>query len=166
MSIKTNIVFLCFWITLWVIPGRATTTPAGEKAGQAAASATATPEIEGRGEGFQPEGKAAAQEEECPATFGPIITDTAIPIDKGRFALQPTFGLSFITNSLTQSWRRVSAGGDFQSFGMDWKFTYGLWNNLEVFVVIPYGHNWASNVNRRVPKGSAMPVSAASAISI
>ena len=81
----------------------------------------------------------------CPATFGPIITDTAIPIDKGKFAVQPTFGMSFATNSLTQSWRRVSAGGDFKSFGMDYKFTYGLCNNLEVFMVVPFANNWAGS---------------------
>ncbi|MBU4355941.1 MAG: transporter, partial [Proteobacteria bacterium] len=88
--------------------------------------AAAASEIGGRGEGFRPEEKEGAKEDECPATFGPIITDTAIPIDKGKFAIQPTWGLSFVTDSLTQSWRRVSAGGNFKSFGMDWKFTYGL----------------------------------------
>jgi hypothetical protein len=94
-----------------------------------------------------------AKEDECPSTFGPIITDTAIPIEKGKFAIQPTFGLSFVTNSLTQSWRRVSAGGDFKSLGMSAKFTYGLWNNLEVYTVIPYIHNWASNVTEPGPNG-------------
>jgi hypothetical protein len=116
----------------------------------------------GRGEGFQPEGKEAAKEEgkkeeakedECPATFGPIIADTAIPIEKGKFAVQPTFGLGFTTNSFSPSWRRIPAGGDFQSFGMSWKFTYGLWNNLEVYTVIPYIHNWAGNVNEPGPNG-------------
>jgi hypothetical protein len=131
-------------------------------AGWAAPDSTAAPALEGRGEGFRPEGqegakdegkKEEAKEDECPATFGPIITDTAIPIEKGKFAVQPTFGLSFITNSLTQSWRRVSAGGNFQTFGMDWKFTYGLWNNLEVFVVVPYVHNWAGSVDEPGPNG-------------
>lgn len=70
----------------------------------------AASEDEGRGEGFRPERKEEAKEgekkeerkeDECPATFGPIITDTAIPIEKGKFAIQPTFGLSFVTNSLT-----------------------------------------------------------------
>jgi hypothetical protein len=124
--------------------------PAGQKKIVTAA------EDEGRGEGFRPEGKEAAKEgekkeekkeDECPATFGPIITDTAVPIEKGKFAIQPTFGLSFVNNSLTQSWRRVSAGGNFQTFNMSWKFTYGLMNNLEVYTVIPYIHNWASNVD-------------------
>ncbi len=97
-------------------------------------------------EADQEKGKEGANgEEECPATFGPIITDTAVPIEKGQFAVQPTFGLSFVTDSLTQSWRRVSAGGNFKSFGMEWKFTYGLINNLEVFVVVPFFHNWVTN---------------------
>lgn len=119
----------------------------------------AAEEAGGRGEGFQPEKEEAKgetkQEEkaECPSTFGPIITDTAIPIEKGKFAIQPTFGLSFTTNNFTQSWRRVSAGGDFQSFIMPWKFTYGLINNLEVYVVVPYIHNWASNVKELGPNG-------------
>jgi hypothetical protein len=126
-----------------------------------AAPATTPEELSGRSEGFRPEQeecktetkKEEAKEEECPSTFGPIITDTAIPIDKGMFAIQPTFAMSFITNSLTQNWRRVPAGGNFKSFGMDWKFTYGLWNNLEVFVVVPYVHNWASRVEERGPNG-------------
>ena len=105
---------------------------------------------EGRGEGFQPEPPG----EECPSTFGPIITDTAIPLEKGKFAVQPTFGLGFVTNRFSPNWRRVSARGDFQSFSMDYKFTYGLWNNLEVFVVIPYRHNWAGSVNDPGPQGA------------
>jgi len=99
------------------------------------------------------EKKEEAKEDECPATFGPIITDTAIPIEKGKFAIQPTWGLSFVTHNFSPSWRRVSAGGDFQSFGMSWKFTYGLINNLEVYAVIPYIHNWAGNANERGPQG-------------
>jgi hypothetical protein len=98
--------------------------------------------LDGRGEGFQPEPFGA----ECPATFGPIITDTAVTIEKGMFAVQPTFGLSFVTHRFNKDWERLSAGGDFVSFAMEWKLTYGLLNNLEVFVVIPYVHNWASNV--------------------
>lgn len=103
-------------------------------------------------EGAQ-ENKGEAKEDECPSTFGPIITDTAIPIEKGKFAIQPTWGLGFVTNTFSPSWRRISAGGDFQSFGMSWKFTYGLFNNLEVYAVIPYIHNWAGNVKEVGPNG-------------
>ena len=106
-------------------------------------------------EGAKEEGKKEETEEkkgepkgdECPSTFGPIITDTAVPIEKGKFAVQPTWGLSFTTHNFSPSWRRVSARGDFQSFGMSWKFTYGLWDNLEVYTVIPFIYNWAGDVN-------------------
>jgi hypothetical protein len=126
----------------------------GWTVGAAVAASEGTPsgevcEKEGRGTGFKPEPFG----EVCIATFGPIITDTAVPIEKGMFAVQPTFGLSFITSRFNKDWERVSAGGDFTSFAMEWKFTYGLLNNLEVFVVIPYIHNWASNVAEPGPRG-------------
>ena len=127
--------------------------PAKEAAASAEKEAEAGEETEGRGEGFETKAEEEKKGVECPATFGPIITDTAVPIDKGKFAIQPTFYMSFVTKSLTQNWRRVSAGGDFKSFNMDWKFTYGLWDNLETFVVIPYSHNWANNVNEAGPNG-------------
>jgi hypothetical protein len=128
-------------------------------AGESKTPATAVGKDEGKApeKGEAKEGGEAKQEEakegECPATFGPIITDTAVPIDKGKFAIQPTFGLGFVTNSLTQSWRRASAGGDFKTFGMDWKFTYGLFNNLEVFIVVPFVQNWAGSVKEPGPNG-------------
>jgi hypothetical protein len=140
------------WLTsAWVSPVSAAEGP--NKASSKPAVVEGEIQFEGRGEGFRPEEKEEAKEEECPATFGPIITDTAVPIDKGMFAIQPTWGLSFVTNGLTPSWRRVSAGGNFKSFVMDWKFTYGLWNNLEVFVVVPYVHNWANRVDEPGPNG-------------
>lgn len=138
---------LIYTATGWINPASATEDKA--KANTKLAAVERDIKLEGRGEGFEPE----VAKDECPATFGPIITDTAIPIEKGQFAVQPTFGLSFATNNFSPSWRRVSAGGNFKTFGMDWKFTYGLWDNLEVFVVIPYAHNWADSVDEPGPKG-------------
>ena len=95
-----------------------------------------------------PEGRQEeAKEEECPATFGPLITDTAIPTDTGKFVIQPTIGFTAVTNNFTDSWRRVSAGGSFYSYEMSLKLTYGLFKNMEVYTVIPYIHNWASSVD-------------------
>ena len=146
--------FCCGWLaTGWLNP-----VIAAEDKEKAISKPTAVEgeiQFEGRGEGFQPE----PAKDECPSTFGPIVTDTAIPIEKGKFALQPTFGLSFTTNNFSPSWRRISAEGDFKSFGMSLKFTYGLWNNLEVYAVIPYIHNWANNVQEPGPRGSAPPIS-------
>ena len=128
----------------WLVAGWLNPAFAADDKDQGTAKPAAAGEIQsgGRGEGFQPE----CAQDECPTTFGPIITDTAIPVEKGKFVIQPTFGMSFVTNSLTQSWRRVSAGGNFKTYSMYWKFTYGLWNNLEAFVVIPYVQNWAGSV--------------------
>jgi len=163
MNLKAGIVLLCLGMTLWATPGwpvmpppGAITPPAGEK--EAPAAARAAEEVGGRGEGFQPEAKEETKEgekkeDECPATFGPIITDTAVPLDKGKFAIQPTFGLGFVTRAFSPGWRRISPGGNFRSFGMDWKFTYGLIDNLEVFVVLPYAYNWATGVTPPGPKG-------------
>jgi hypothetical protein len=150
------LILVLLWGSVVSLAPAAAAREEGQPAGKVAAE-----EIGGRGEGFQPEGKEEAKEgkkeeakeDECPATFGPIITDTAVPIEKGKFAVQPTFGLSFVTHSLTQSWRRVTAGGNYKTYGMDCKFTYGLLNNLEVFVLVPYIHNWADNVNEPGPNG-------------
>ncbi|MEW6387167.1 MAG: transporter [Thermodesulfobacteriota bacterium] len=146
-----NLILVCLALLLMVLAtplaGWAAAEASASEEGKAA-SQKAAPE-EGRGEGFQPEPPG----EECPATFGPIITDTAIPIDKGKFAVQPTFGVGFVTRTFSPNWRRVSAGGNFYSFSMDYKFTYGLWDNLEVFVVVPYLLNWANGVNTPGPEG-------------
>jgi hypothetical protein len=141
------------WCCLWLLAaGWLTPVFAAEEQGQG----SSTPKVV-EGEIQFEKGKESCPpkeaKEECPSTFGPIITDTAIPIDKGKFAIQPTFALSFTNNTFTPNWRRVSAGGDYKSFGMSWKFTYGLWNNLEVYGVIPYVHNWAGNVNEPGPNG-------------
>ena len=39
-------------------------------------------------------GKGEGREEKCPVTFGPIISDTAVPIDTGKLSVQSTFGLT------------------------------------------------------------------------
>ena len=111
---------------------------------------------EGKGEGKE-EGKEGGEGEakgnEFPCTFGPIITDTAVPIDKGKFAVQPTFFLGFLHGVFNRNWHPVSASGNFQSFQVYWKFTYGLTNNMEVYVIIPYIHKWASDVDAPGPRG-------------
>ena len=117
-------------------------TAGGEKA--ATAEGTSPPHIEatGRGQGFEPEAE-ATKGPEIPATFGPLVTDTAIPAEKGSFAIQPTFAYSRVLDNFSHHWGRTSTDGDYQSFAMDYKLTYGLIENLEVFVDIPFAYNWA-----------------------
>jgi hypothetical protein len=101
----------------------------------------------------EPPAPEASKGAAIPVTFGPIVTDTAIPAEKGKFLIQPILGFSFVNNIFNENWKRASAGGNFQSFFMDWKLTYGLIENMEVFVVIPYAHNWARKVFSAGPNG-------------
>jgi hypothetical protein len=124
-------------------PDKEAAAAAEEKAGAGEAEG-------GRGEGFEtcPPG------EECPATFGPIIADSAIPIARGKFAIQPTWGLFFVTDVFSPNWRRESAGGNYTSFNQLVKLSYGLWENLEINVQMnTYEHRWARNVNEPGPRG-------------
>lgn len=148
-----KVVFLLALMLCWAtVPSSwSWAAPSPAAAAEPAAAMASTPEAE---QG-QP-----TEEPACPATFGPIITDTAVPIDKGAFAIQPTFGTSFVVNAFTPSWRRATAGGNFSSFSMDWKLTYGLWDNLEVFVVVPFVQNWAHDVNEPGPQGNRAASSA------
>lgn len=140
---------LCY--CAWLAAGGLNPAIAADAQGQDNAKPAA---VEGEIRFIQPQAPSPPEpaKDECPTTFGPIITDTAIPIEKGEFAIQPTFGLGLTTGNFSPSWRRVTAGGDFKSFGMEWKFTYGLLNDLEAFVVIPFVVNWANSVNEPGPK--------------
>ena len=110
---------------------------------------------EAKEEGHKEAGKAEEEKGvECPNTFGPILTDTAVPIDKGKLAIQPTFSLGFLTSIFNRNWRPVSAGGNFTTFQGNVRFTYGLINNMEVYVLIPYVQRWVSDVDVPGPRGS------------
>jgi len=99
------------------------------------------------------EGSTAAEESEPPDTFGPILTDTAVPAAKGALYLQPFWSLGSVTGAFNTHGKRVSAGGNFNSFGCDLQITYGAWDNLEVFTVIPVVANWANSVEEPGPAG-------------
>jgi hypothetical protein len=88
-----------------------------------------------------------------PETTGPIITDTTIPQSLGTATLFiPTF-FSFTRGNFSHSWRRASAGGDFQSLDTSAQLFFGVAPRTEVYLVIPYLHNWAANVNMPGPLG-------------
>lgn len=99
------------------------------------------------------EGQIEAKENEPPDTFGPILTDTAVPVDKGGLYLQPYWSFGAVTGAFTAHGKRVSAGGNYYSFGCDLQITYGAWDNLEVFTIIPAVVNWANSVDVPGPNG-------------
>ena len=105
------------------------------------------------GAASETEARIEAKENEPPDTIGPILTDTAVPVDKGTLYLQPFWSLSSVTGAFTTHGKRVSAGGNFHSFGCTLQITYGAWDNFEVFTLIPALVNWANSVDVPGPKG-------------
>src|SRR5450759_51382 len=94
-------------------------------------------------EGAKPEEK----KEEAPTTGGPICCDTSIPIEAGHASLSILSSLSFYPGVFSPNWRTVSAKGDFHTFYMPVKFTYGPTKNMEMYIIAPFINNWASNLD-------------------
>ncbi|MGO9621822.1 MAG: transporter [Desulfobaccales bacterium] len=88
------------------------------------------------------------KKEEAPTTCGPLITDTCIPIDEHHASLQVLGGLSFYQGNFSPNWRYVSAHGDFYTFNMPVKFTYGPAKNLETYIIAPFIVDWANHLDR------------------
>ena len=87
---------------------------------------------------------------EHPATAGPILTDTCIPIEAHHASLQVLWALAVYRANFSQNWRPVSAKGDLYTFSMPVKFTYGPAKNLETYIIAPFIVNWVNNVDRSV----------------
>ena len=101
----------------------------------------------------QPAPPPEEKKEEAPTTCGPVVSDTCIPISTGKFAMQVWTALSFYPNVFTQNWRPVDPGAKLHTFYMPVKFTYGPMKDMEVYVVIPFITNWATDVKARGPNG-------------
>ena len=95
------------------------------------------------GRGIAGEIQETTQEIKYPYTFGPIVTSTAIPLAKGKFSLQPYWYLYSTNSKFSPNWRRINAGGDYASFETVLQLNYGLWDDLEVYAVVPFIQNWA-----------------------
>ena len=54
----------------------------------------------------------------APTTCGPMISDTCLPIETGKFAMQAWWALSFYPGVFTKTGGSVSAGGNFNTFFM------------------------------------------------
>lgn len=105
------------------------------------------------GAASETEARIDAKESEPPDTIGPILTDTAVPVDKGALYVQPYWSFGSVTGAFTIHGKRVSAGGNFHSFGCALLITYGVWDNFEVFTVIPAVVNWANSLDEPGPNG-------------
>ena len=75
-------------------------------------------------------GRIESKEREPLETFGPILTDTAVPVAEGTLYLQPFWSFGFVTGAFNTHGKRVSAGGNFYSFVFDLQIYYGAWDNF------------------------------------
>ncbi len=82
-----------------------------------------------------------------------MISDTCIPIEAGKYSMQVWWALSIYPGVFNQNWRSVNAGGNFHTFYMPVKFTYGPTKDMEMYVIIPFIHNWANSVTVPGPNG-------------
>jgi hypothetical protein len=82
-----------------------------------------------------------------PATAGPIIGESAVPVSPGQWVIQPFVALNFVAGNFTANWQRESAGGNFRSLQIPVRVTYGLSANLEIYGLMAFIHNWADQVN-------------------
>jgi hypothetical protein len=132
---KSPFVFALLLLMVLALPGSAWTASSGASAASSKG------------------GRIETQERETIETFGPLLTDTAVPVAKGVLYLQPFWSWSLVTGAFSNHGRRVSAGGNFYAGEFDLQIYYGLWDNFEVFTVIPVVVNWADSVELPGPGG-------------
>ncbi len=119
-----------FW-TLAVSPA----TAQGTGAGPLLEKPQPTSELPGPGE----------KKEEAPTTCGPLISDSCIPIEEHHASVQVLGALSVYTANFSRNWRTVTAQGNFYTFNLPVKFTYGPTKNLETYIVVPFVRNWVTS---------------------
>ena len=93
------------------------------------------------------------KKEEAPTTCGPMVSDTCIPLSAHKVSMQIWWAYSLYPGVFTKNWRTVSAGGDVSTFFMPVKFTYGVMENWETYVLVPFINNFISNANIPGPNG-------------
>jgi len=113
---------------------------------------TATPEVAAAA----PAGGAAPEEkkETAPSTGGPMITDTTIPIDTGHASVSVLSALSFYPGTFNSNWRTSNIGGNFYTYYMPVKVTYGPAKNVEVYLIAPFISYWGNDVTIPGPNGN------------
>src|SRR5208337_3959875 len=119
-----NLRMFVTWLFLGCILAVLTLAPAAPALAQAPAGPQVLP--------GQPAGGAPPEEkkETAPSTAGPIFTDTTIPIDTGHVSISVLSALSFYPGFFNSNWRTVSIGGNFYTYFMPVKVTYGPIKNM------------------------------------
>lgn len=93
------------------------------------------------------------KKEGAPTTCGPLISDSCVPIEAHHASMQVLGAYSIVINNFSPNWRRVNAGGNFSTFQLPVKFTYGPTKNLETYIIVPFLTNFANSVDNPGPNG-------------
>jgi hypothetical protein len=90
-----------------------------------------------------------------PFTCGPIVTDAAYPADKGQFVFQVTPSYFIKEGDFDGGGNRVylPSGQRSHAFSTNIKFAYGLVENLEASLEIPYQYNRVTTESRSAETG-------------
>jgi hypothetical protein len=87
------------------------------------------------------------KKEETPQTCGPIISDSCLPIEEHHASLQVLTAFSLYPGLFSNNWRYTSAKGNYYTFFMPIKFTYGPTKNLEMYVIAPFISNLCNSLD-------------------
>ena len=87
------------------------------------------------------------KKEETPQTCGPIISDSCLPIEEHHASLQVLTAFSLYPGLFSNNWRYTSAKGNYYTFFMPIKFTYGPTKNLEMYVIAPFISNFCNSLD-------------------
>jgi len=87
-----------------------------------------------------------------PESTGPIITDTTIPQALGTATLFVPWFMSFANSVFNSNWNRTSGDRDLLSLSVSPQLYYGVAPRTEVYLVVPYLHNWTWGL-RQPPQG-------------
>lgn len=96
---------------------------------------------------------AQAQAAASPATTGPLLTDTTVPQAEGTATLFVPVSIGITEGRFDSGWSRKGAGRDALSLGADLQLFYGIAPLTEVYLVVPYRHNWAWEADVPGPGG-------------
>jgi len=96
------------------------------------------------------EKKKEEKKEGVPTSCGPIITDGCMPIEENHASLQVLTALSFYPGVFSPNWRYTSAKGNYYTFFMPVKFTYGPTKNLEMYIIVPFFNNFCNKLDASI----------------
>ena len=91
--------------------------------------------------------------EEAPTTCGPLISDTCIPLGEHKVSMSLTFAYSVYPGLFDRNWKYVTAGGNFGTFYMPLRVTFGVMKNWEMYVIAPFIVNSANSLTNPGPNG-------------